>query len=376
MRHTSRAAVALLLLTLASQPALAEDRSLADCLPEDIPGGRDSGAQALKSGIPQLVETTLRDLMFAQEEPVFLPWKVAMEGKAASEARQIWIEYMQSLHDRDIEAKPFRADAARWFELQTEMDVAQLANLTWGLKTESDILARRLEEPARQGNLIALGSLAANPAGHEFLYELCKTEDMTRKIVYMMGASFAQSVLFRPYYEEWADSVNPQVKLAGLTGLLRLGDPADVKRAAAYLADLTSIRRSEVYRALSWIRSKEAVDTLLAEEPNLREMNCEFFVLALARMQDPRILPTLRRLRDREGFTRGVCRALRRQGRSGDVPWLLARMDEGMDEAAWTLRHLLGRSCPVAVQDRVDAVRKWVEAHKDAIEKDEELPLK
>lgn len=370
----------LLLVLLLACPLAAEDApepDVASSLPEDIPGGRDEAAKALKSGVPQLVVKVLEDLAFAQEEPVFAPWRVALEGRASEDARDPWIVYLAALFERDVECPGFRRAAAAWFEERAEMTPELSAMLTANLNASSEVLAKRHERPAREGNMNALLALAGNPAGHAALLEMCRGEaPEPRRLVYAMAASRARSELFRPVYEEWRSSGSPQLVFCGVNGILRLGNPADVAVAVEYFKAPHSYRRFETYRSLSWIRSKEAVDVLLGEVPGAADTVGEALVLALSREKDDRILPLLRRLRDEPAYRRGVCAALWRLGRAGDVPWLCDRMEEGEPEAARTLRHLLGGAVPIEFPERVPAVRKWIAEHAGAIEKDEELAKK
>ncbi|MCE9584896.1 MAG: hypothetical protein K8T20_20590 [Planctomycetes bacterium] len=358
-------------------PAHPPEDDVASSLPEDIPGGRDGAAESLKSGVPQLVTNVLENLQFAQEEPVWAPWRVALEGKASREAGEIWVMYLFYILAREIDAKALREQGTAWFEAQTEMTPEVSAHLSAGLRWPSEILAKRHLGPARNANSNALLALAGNPAGHPLLLELCKSDvPEAKKINYIMGACHAQSIAFRSLFDQWVRSQTLQVYFQSVNGILRLGDPADVKVARDYLADPRSYRRFEVYRSLAWIKSKEAVDLMLAEQPRCLESNREAIVEALGREKDERILPRLRQVRDQEGYAAGVCQALWHHGRAGDVPWLLARMEADEPEAAVTLRKLLGKSCPIAFADRVAGVKKWIEEHKEAIEKDAELPLK
>lgn len=369
--------LAALLLAGALFAEEAPEPDVASSLPEDIPGGRDQAAKALKSGVPQLVVKVLEDVAFAQEEPVFAPWRVALEGRASEDARDPWIVYLGALFDRDIPCPEFRRAAASWFESRTDMSPELSAMLSANVNASSEVLAKRHEKPAREGNMNALLALAGNPAGHGALLEMCRSEaPEARRVVFAMAACRARSVLFRPLFEEWKASGSPQLVFCGVNGILRLGDPADVGLAVEYLKAPHSYRRFETYRSLSWIRSKEAVDVLIGELPGAADTVGEALVLALARETDERILPLLRKLRDEPAYRRGVCAALWRTGRAGDVPWLCDRMEEGEPEAARTLRHLLGRVVPIEFTERVPAVRKWIEEHAGAIEKDEELPKK
>ncbi len=377
-----RAAPLFLLLALAAaaqdkpEPAGGEG-DVASCLPEDIPGGRDQAAKALKSGVPQLVKKALEDLVFAQEPPVFPPWRVALEGRAGGEVVEAWNAYLTAIFEREIPCAEFRAQAGAWLEGRADLSPGDTALLASNLYQESDVLARRLEAPAREGNMLALLSLAGNPAGHAFLLDLCRSEaPESRKLVYIIAAARARSVAFRPLFEEWRRSESLQVAFCGVNGILRLGDAADAKVAAEYLQDPRAIRRFEVYRALSWIKSREVVDLLVAEQPTAQAMNREAVVVALSRQKDERILPLLRKLRDQEGYTSGVCAALWRQGRAGDVPWLFEKMEAGEVEAARTLRKLLGKACPIEFAERSEAVKRWIADNAAAIEKDEELPKK
>lgn len=355
-------------------PGEGGESDVASCLPEDIPGGRDQAAKALKSGVPQLVRKALEDLVFAQEKPAFAPWRAALEGRAGGSVVDAWTAYLAAIFEREIECREFRAEATAWLESRNDLEPGQSAILAAGLFHESAHLAKRHEEPAREGNMSALMSLAGNPAGHAFLLDLCRSESPeSRKLVYIIAAAHAQSVTFRPLFEEWRKSDSMQISFCGVNGILRLGDPADVKVAAAYLQDPRAIRRFEVYRALSWIKSKEVVDLLLAEQPSAQAMNREAVVVALSRQKDDRILPRLRALRDTEGYTAGVCAALWRQGRAGDVPWLFEKMEAGEPEAGRTLRRLLGKACPIEFAERADGVKKWMAENAAAIEKDGEL---
>jgi hypothetical protein len=350
------------------------ESDVASCLPEDIPGGREQAAKSLKSGVPQLVKKALEDLVFSQEKPAFAPWRVALEGRAGESVVAAWTAWLAALFEREVECREFRREAAAWLESRTDMEPSASALLAAGIFHESEVLAKRHQEPARDGNMHALLSLAGNPAGHAFLLELCRSEaPESRKLAYIIAAAHAQSVTFRPLFEEWRKSESMQISFCGVNGILRLGDPADVKVAAAYLQDPRAIRRFEVYRALSWIKSRDVVDLLLEEQPRAQAMNREAVVVALSRQKDDRILPRLRALRDDEGYTAGVCAALWRQGRAGDVPWLFAKMEEGEPEAARTLRRLLGKACPIEFAERAEGVKKWIEENSAAIEKDEEL---
>lgn len=371
-----RLALALLLACHAFAEE-APEPDVASSLPEDIPGGREQAAKALKSGVPQLVVKVLEDVAFAQEEPVFAPWRVALEGRASEDARDPWIVYTTALFERDISCPGFRRAAAAWFEQQADMTPELSALLTANLNASSGVLAKRHERPAREGNMNALLSLSGNPEGHGVLLELCRAEaPEPRRLVYAMAASRSRSVLFRPVFEEWKSSDSPQLVFCGVNGILRLGDPADLPVAVEYFKAPHSYRRFETYRSLSWIRTKEAVDVLLGELPGAADSVGEALVVALSRESDERVLPALRKLRDEPAYRRGVCAALWRQGRAGDVPWLCDRMEEGEPEAARTLRRLLGRAVPIEFAERVPAVRKWIQEHAAAIEKDEELPKK
>mgnify|MGYP001575775465 CR=1 FL=1 len=353
---------------------MGEEADVASSLPEDIPGGRDQAARSLKSGVPQLVKKTLEDLMFAQEAPVFEPWRVALEGRAGAAVRDPWMFYLTFLIEREVEGREFQEQAAAWLEGRTELAPEACAALAAGLRASSEVLAKRLEAQAREGNMHALMSLAGNPAGHAILVEMCKSDaPEDRRTVYLMAAAHAQSAVFRPLYEEWVTRTSPQAFFFGTQGILRLGEPADVKAAERYLASPVAFRRFEVYRALSWIKSKEVVDLLIAEQAHCAELNRPAVVIALSRQRDERVLPLLRKLRDTEGYTAGVCAGLWRIGRAGDVPWLLEKMEGGEMEAALTLRHLLGKSCPVEFAARVEGVKKWVQEHKEAIDRDEEV---
>jgi hypothetical protein len=365
----------LLALVLAfAAPAFAEEGDVASSLPGDIPGGPDQAAKAVKSGVPQLVKKTLEDLAFAQEVPAFEPWRVALEGRASKAAREAWSLYLTTLVEKEIEGTEFRKQATAWFEAHTELAPEESAELSYRLRTTSEVLAKRHEPPAHEGFLPALMSLAGNSAGHAALLEMCKADlPEERKVVIQMAASYTQSLLFRSLFEEWSKSPSVQVAFLGTNGILRLGDPADVKIASAYFSTPRAIRRFEVYRSLSWIKSKEVVDLLVAEQPHCQDLNREAVVIALSRQRDERVLPLLRKLRDAEGYTRGVCAGLWRVGRAGDVAWLKSKMDDGEMEAAVTLRHLLGKACPIEFSERSAAVQKWIEEHKEAIEKDEEL---
>ncbi len=366
--------VLLLAVAACGQDPAGGESDVASCLPEDIPGGRDQAAKSLKSGVPQLVKKTLEDLVFAQEKPAFAPWRVALEGRAGASVVDAWTAYLAAIFEREIECREFRREAAAWLESRTDMDPSASALLAAGIFHESEILAKRHQEPAREGKMPALLSLAGNPAGHAFLLELCRSEaPESRKLVYIIAAAHAQSITFRPLFEEWRKSDSVQIAFCGVNGILRLGDPADVKVAAEYLQDPRAIRRFEVYRALSWIKSREVVDLLLVEQPHAQAMNREAVVVALSRQKDDRILPRLRALRDEEGYTAGVCAALWRQGRAGDIPWLFAKMEEGEIEAARTLRRLLGRACAIEFAERAEGVKKWIADNAAAIEKDEEL---
>jgi hypothetical protein len=374
MRHPLRALLTALVLGSA---ACADDADVAGSLPEDIPGGRDTAAEALKSGVPQLVRKTLEDLAFAQGEPAWAPWRVALEGKASKEVRDLWTLHLWFLLEREVPAKALRDDATAWFEARTDLAPEESARLTAALRTSSEILAKRHLGPARDGNMNGLLALAGNPAGHTQLLELCKSDVAeARFIIYSMGASHAQSIVFRPLFESWLKHPTAQITFQAVNGILRLGNPADIQLARDCLADPRTFRHFEIYRSLAWMKSKEAVDLMLSEQPNCRDMNREAVVEALGREKDGRILPKLRELRDQEGYTKGVCVALWHQGRAGDIPWLLSKMEADEAEAAVTLRHLLGQSCPIEFSARVDGVKKWIEEHKEAIEKDSELPLK
>ena len=289
-------------------------------------------------------------------------------------ARDSWMFYMNHLIERETEAREFRELATAWLEGRADLAPEISAALAAGLRVSSEVLAERHEAPAREGNMYALMSLAGNPAGHRVLAEMCQSDaPEDRKMIYFMAAAHSQSIVFRPLYDEWISQPSPQIVFFGTNGILRIGDPADVKVAVKYLSDIRAYRRFDVYRAVSWIKSKEVVDLLISEQPTCQELNREAVVIALSRQRDDRVLPLLRKLRDAEGYTRGVCSGLWRVGRAGDVPWLLEKMDGGEMEAATTLRRLLGRACPIEFAARVDGVRKWIEEHKEAIEKDEEL---
>ena len=377
MRDPLRTVLACLAAFILATAAHAEDADVASSLPEDIPGGRDEAAKALKSGVPQLVKKALEDLMFAQEAPAFAPWRVALEGRAAGVTRELWSFYVNFLIEREIEALEFRESATTWLEGKTDLTPEISATLGEGLRLSSEVLAKRHEAPARAGNMRALMSLAGNPAGHSVLAELCKSDlPEPDKFAFMMAASHTQSVAFRPLFEAWIASSLPQPALFGTNGILRLGEPADVKLGARYLSDPRTYRRFEVFRSLSLIKTRDAADVLIAEQPRCQEMNREAVVIALSRQRDERVLPLLRKLRDSEGYTRGVCAGLWRVGRAGDVPWLLEKMDGGEMEAALSLRRLLGKGCPIEFAARVDGVKNWIAEHQEAIEKDAELPAR
>lgn len=372
-----RTAVAVLLV-LAAAPARAQapDEDLDACFPADIPGGPASAAKAIRSGIPQLVRSTLEDVIFAQEEPRFLPWRIAMEGRASAEAREAWCEYLSRLLQHDEPATQLRKDATAWLESREDFGPDESARLGALLLTESALLAARHEAGARTGNMNALMSLSGNPAGHQVILEVSRDPIETRRILAVAAASYTRAILFRKRFEEWMKSTDLQISFHARNGLLRLGDPKDLVHLNEYLRSHSAIRRFETYRAASWIDDPKTMDAFLEEIERATEVNRPALVLSMSRLSDPRVLPTLRKLRDEAGWTDGVVRALWRKGRAADVPWLLERLKKGSVEASWTLRRLLGRALPIAPESRVESVQAWLDAHASEIEADAELPLK
>ncbi|NUN49337.1 MAG: HEAT repeat domain-containing protein [Candidatus Brocadiae bacterium] len=381
MRHPLRLGLLALALTV---PAGAEEDPVLAALPEDIPGGREAAAQDLRSGVPQLVSNRLQSILLDHSPPRFEAWMPALDGRATREARDALSECFSFQLEREWHCREFLEASARWLEARTDITGNDAAKIAWGMRVPSAVLAERLKEPARSGDMYALSALCGNSEGHEFLRELL-VSDMpeSRRTQIRMGAGFTQSEAFRTEYERWMKSGDPISSFAGLNALLRIGDPKDLELARTYLRSPNAIRRMEVYRSVAWIKDPGVVDLLLEEcERALSDTNQTWLAQGISRIDDPRALPFLRKMRDHQGFQPGVLRGLWSRGRAGDVPWLLEVVlaedspEISRREALRTLRKLIGPACPLGKEGREAAVRAWIAAHAAAIERDEALPVK
>jgi hypothetical protein len=369
MCHPARS----LLLLILPLVAAAEEASVAECLPADIAGGREAAAARLKDGASHQVLPILRDIHFCQEPPRFAPWKAAFEGKAAADAVEVWEIYVTALARRGIACEPFYKEAVAWLETQGDMDPIRSSRIATSLYAESKVLANRHEALARSGNGYAIRSLAGNPAAAVILKDLLATNHAATMYLAHQVAARSRAIVFREHFERGSKSPDPQVRLHCVAGILRYGDPKDIGYLQAYLDDPTSIRRFEIYDAGACLGTTEVADLLLAEIPTADGVDALHVAAALGKIKDPRALPALRELTKERRFLAGVDLGLWHCGRAGDVPYLLRRIEQESDLAAETLRKLLGTAMPLALADRIPAIRRWIEEHKAEIEADAEL---